>query len=128
LNSYILIVDDDPDILAAARLVLECAGYDVRSAANGTEALSLLHQESAPCRLILLDLMMPVMNGWEFRAEQVRDPSLSAIPVVIMTGAGHAALRASPVGAADLLEKPVDLGTLLSTVRRYDKTTAAELH
>ncbi len=122
MSSYILIVDDDPDILAAGRMVLECAGYQVATATNGTEALARLRGEPAPC-LILLDLMMPVMNGWEFRDEQTRDPRLSAIPVVIMTGAGRAVSAEAPIGAAGLLEKPVALSTLLSTVRRYCQTS-----
>ena len=119
----ILVVDDDPDILETTRFVLECAGYRVSTAANGTEALTRLHAEAAPC-VILLDLMMPVMNGWEFRAEQARDPGLAAIPVIVVTGAGKAAPEAVSLGAACLLEKPVDLTTLLSMVQLYCKTTA----
>lgn len=125
MNSYILIVDDDPDIRETMRFILECAGYRVLTAANGIEALDRLRGEAAPC-VILLDLMMPVMNGWEFRAEQTRDPSLAVIPVIVMTGAGKAAARTASVGVAGLLEKPVDLKVLLSAVGLYCKTTALD--
>jgi CheY-like chemotaxis protein len=125
LNDRILIIDDDPDILATGRFVLENAGYQVSTASNGSEALDRLRGEAEPS-LILLDLMMPGMNGWEFRAEQRRDPKLSAIPVVIMTGAGKAASMTAFAGVAGLLEKPVSLRTLLSTVQLYCKAHAPE--
>ncbi len=115
----VMVIDDDPDILEVTRFVLENAGYRVATAANGADALASL-REAKP-GLILLDLMMPVMNGWEFRAEQTRDPELAAVPVVVITGAGNAAARAAPAGVAGLLEKPVDLDTLLSAVGRYCK-------
>ncbi|MDC3954830.1 response regulator [Polyangium jinanense] len=124
-TSNVLVVDDDPDILETTRFVLESAGYQVSTAANGNEALSRLHCEAAPC-VILLDLMMPVMDGWAFRAEQVRDPGLAGIPVIIVTGAGRGARSAESLGAACLLEKPVDLSTLLSKVGCYCKTGADE--
>jgi CheY-like chemotaxis protein len=125
-SSSVLVVDDDPDILETTRFVLESAGYEVLTAANGSEALNCLHDEAAPC-VILLDLMMPVMNGWEFRAEQTRDPELAAIPVIVVTGAGRGAQKAASLGVACLLEKPVDLTTLLSKVGLYCKTTGAPL-
>ena len=121
----VLVVDDDPDILETTRFILESAGYRVSTAANGNEALTLLHDEAAPC-VILLDLMMPVMNGWEFRAEQALDPGLARIPVIVVTGAGRAAPKAASLGAACLLQKPVDLTTLLSKVRLYCKASACD--
>jgi CheY-like chemotaxis protein len=123
VNANILIVDDDRDILATMRLVLECAGYHVSTANNGAEALAQLRSEPAPC-VIFLDLMMPVMDGWEFRAEQLQDRRLAAIPVIIMTGASKSVARASSAEAAGLLEKPVALDALLSTAGHYCKTTA----
>ena len=114
----VMVVDDDPDILEVTRFVLENAGYRVATAANGADALASLRGREKP-GLILLDLMMPVMNGWQFRAEQMRDPELASVPVVVITGAGNAAARAAPAGVAGLLEKPVDLDTLLSAVGRY---------
>ena len=121
----VLVVDDDRDILETTRFILENAGYRVSTAENGAEALHLLYGEAAPC-VILLDLMMPVMNGWEFRAEQARDPGLAGIPVIVVTGAGRVALKTASLGAACLLEKPVDLARLLSVVRHYCKITACD--
>lgn len=123
ISCSVLIVDDDPDILETTRFVLECAGHRVSTAANGTEALACLHGEAAPC-VILLDLMMPVMNGWEFRVEQARDPGLAAIPVIVVTGAGKAVAGAASLGTVCFLEKPVDIATLLSMVALHCKATA----
>jgi CheY-like chemotaxis protein len=117
----LLLVDDDPDIREAMTFVLESAGYRVQTATNGFEAIERLRVDEAPC-LILLDLMMPVMNGWEFRAEQTRDPKLAAIPLVVVTGAGQAAQKAASLGATGVLEKPVELDVLLSVVERYCAT------
>lgn len=80
---------------------------------------SLCRFEEDKPSVILLDLMIPAMNGWEFRAAQTRDPAIASIPVIVITGAGNVASRAATPGIAGLLEKPVDLDTLLSAVRRY---------
>jgi CheY-like chemotaxis protein len=69
--------------------------------------------------LILVDLMMPVMNGWQFRAEQMRDPSISGIPAVVISGGDRVAEHTKALGAADYLRKPIDLDVLLATVQRY---------
>lgn len=121
----VLLVDDDPDVRDTMSFVLESAGYDVRAAKNGFDALESLRAHAAPS-LILLDLMMPIMNGWEFRAEQLRDPRLAAIPVVVVTGAGQAAEKAQSLGATDVLEKPVSLAVLLATVERFCPTTPGD--
>jgi CheY-like chemotaxis protein len=116
---FVLVVDDDPDIRESLETVLGLHGHPVATAADGVEAISLLRREpSVPC-LILLDLMMPGMNGFELRAELEADPVLSAIPVVIITGAGvlvddkEASLR------AEVLRKPFDLKALLTMVKRF---------
>jgi CheY-like chemotaxis protein len=116
--SYVLVVDDDPDVREALVMALEAHGLRVESAANGREALERLRAGDSPC-VILLDLMMPVMNGWRFRAEQASDPRLAHIPVVVLTGAGPAA-RATEAGlaASSVLSKPVDLERLMSIVER----------
>jgi CheY-like chemotaxis protein len=114
----VFVIDDDLDILEAMTFVLEDAGYHVLTATNGAEALERLRAHVAP-NLILLDLMMPIMNGWQFLAEQSSDPKLAGIPVVLVTGAGQASQRARSLGVAGYLEKPVDIGQLLSTTRRY---------
>src|SRR5436190_19900143 len=83
----IMIVEDDPDTREMLERFLQLEGFDVRTAANGQIALQSLQADSSP-RVILLDLMMPVMNGWQFRQAQTKDPRLSQIPVVVVTAAG----------------------------------------
>lgn len=113
----VLVIDDDADIREAFKLLLEASGHQLATAADGAEALALLRDGIHP-RLILLDLMMPGMNGFEFRAEQLRDPVLAAIPVVIISGDGRIAEKARPLGLPWLL-KPIDLDELLETMSRY---------
>src|SRR5689334_1575844 len=84
----ILIVDDDVDIREALTDTLEARGFEVVTAANGLEALRLLRSNAVSPSVILLDLMMPVLDGYEFLDEQRKDPALASIPVAIIT-AGH---------------------------------------
>ena len=95
---------------------LELEGFDVRLAANGQLALETLHEqeEARPC-VILLDLMMPVMNGWQFREIQRTDPVLSEIPVVVVTAAGPRD-DIPTINADAWLSKPVDFDRLLETI------------
>lgn len=116
---YILVVDDDAAIREALTLVLEDEGYTVRSAANGRDALQLLRAGEAPPQVILLDLMMPVMSGWDFRAEQQRNPTLVAIPVVVLSADRSLQTKAAMVQAQGYLAKPVDISVLIDTVSRY---------
>ena len=112
-SGHILLVDDDIDIREALAEVLEDEGFRVQTAANGLEALQLL-RGSAPPKIILLDLMMPVMDGYQFLEEQRKDASLAAIPVAIITaGAG---LDRSRLGDAILVPKPIKLPQLLSVL------------
>jgi CheY-like chemotaxis protein len=114
----VLVVDDDVDIRETIRDALEFAGYRVLVASDGASALELLRRGEAP-RVILLDLMMPIMNGWEFRAELTKDPALSAIPVVVLTGDGSAAAKAEAMQAASHITKPIDLEPLLACIARF---------
>ena len=100
--------------------VLEDEGYTVRAAENGRAALAALRAPGArpPC-VILLDLMMPVMDGWAFRAEQLRDPLLAEIPVVVLTADGNAAARSAVLEVAGALRKPVELLTLLAAIQPF---------
>ena len=113
-SRFVLVVDDDPDLLDVTSFVIETEGMAVQTARNGAEALALLRAGRQPW-LVLLDLMMPVMNGWEFLAEVAKDPVLDAIPVVVLTAAEHTAVP----GAAEVLTKPMDLVALLRVVERY---------
>lgn len=113
----ILVVDDDPDIRDSLREVLEDEGYDVATVGNGREALDYLKQASPrPC-VILLDLMMPVMDGWQFRRQQVLDAQLADIPVIVVSAAGKE--RMAGIDADGYLSKPVDLEQLLAQVNQY---------
>lgn len=111
---FVLIVDDDPDLLDVTSFVIENEGMTVKTARNGQEALALLGGGSPPA-LVLLDLMMPVMNGWEFLAAVGNDPALRTIPVVVLTAAENAQIP----GAREVLSKPMDLKELLRVVERY---------
>ena len=115
----VCVVDDDADIREALSDVLSIEGYDVISADDGESALDLLRNGRADCRLILLDLMMPQMNGWEFRRLQLQDPAIAAIPVLLLTGAGTAAKSIDELHVAGTIEKPVELDTLLAEVAHY---------
>jgi CheY-like chemotaxis protein len=100
------------------RFVLEGAGYDVVTAANGEEALRYLQGRGAP-GFILLDLMMPVMNGWTFLAHVESDPRLGAIPIVVLSGGMLREAEVASLGVAEYLEKPVEISTLFPIIRRY---------
>ncbi len=113
-SKFVLIVDDDPDLLDVTSFVIENEGMAVETARNGEEALELLRAGKHP-ELVLLDLMMPVMNGWEFLDEVAKDPSLQGIPVVVLT----ATARTQISGALEVLTKPMDLTALLRVVEHY---------
>lgn len=113
----VLVVDDEPQIRSLAETTLVAYGYRVHVAANGQEAIRRL-QETPP-DVILLDLKMPVMDGWEFRAEQKRlaDQRLAGIPVVLLTAEDHATHHAARLQAVGVLRKPLELGSLLHAIR-----------
>jgi CheY-like chemotaxis protein len=114
----ILIVEDESSIRAVLTEILVDEGYRVVSATNGMEALAYLRQHTHP-RLILLDLGMPVMTGWEFRAEQQRHSTLREIPVIVMSALPDLDRRAAALGVAGCLNKPIDIDVLLDMVAQY---------
>jgi len=115
----ILVVDDDPDLREFLGLVLTSMGFKVTSAANGQEALDVM--EGHDPDLILLDMKMPVMNGWEFcRALEGRD---ARPPIVVLTAAPDPACRAAEVHADGWLGKPFESADLEAIVRRFAKTS-----
>src|SRR6516162_2079990 len=105
----ILLVEDDEIVRRAIQMVLEWEGYQVECAANGQEALDMLRAGARP-GLILLDVMMPVLDGGQFREEQKRDPELASIPVIVVSAASFAA----SVDAASLVRKPFEVEELLN--------------
>ena len=115
-SRIVLVVDDDQDIRDALCELLLDEGYRAVAAANGAEALTYLRSRELPC-VILLDLMMPIMDGWEFRRQQQGDPKLSGIPVVAITAAGDH--RASTIAVDRILPKPLHLDHVLETLQAY---------
>ncbi len=114
----ILVVEDDADIREATIDILVDHGYEAVGAANGREALDRLSTGvDLPC-LILLDLMMPVMDGRTFCAEQKRHPALAPIPVIVLSARTDSARQAAELGAAGCLDKPVSLEALLRLTQR----------
>ncbi len=112
----ILVVDDDPDILEALSEILEAEGFEIRRARNGKEALERL--EPDPPQLILLDLMMPVMDGWEFAQRLRQRGTLSNIPIIVLSADRNVGSKAQDIGAVGYLAKPFELNELLEMVHR----------
>jgi CheY-like chemotaxis protein len=117
-SAHILLVEDDDDIRDLLSQVLAEEGYTVVGAANGLEALTYLRSDGQRPDLILLDLMMPVMDGWQFRAAQREDPQLAAIPVVLLTAVTEARSTAPTLRGLACVEKPVHLPRLLEVLER----------
>lgn len=108
----LLVVEDNPDTRESLRMMLELEGYQVREAPNGREALDRLAEDpAADC--IILDLRMPVMDGFQFLQERQRHRALAAIPVLVVSGEHEAA----PAGAAGFFTKPVDPEAMLAALR-----------
>lgn len=118
-SGVVLVVEDDFDVLHAIATILEDAGYEVLCAANGAEALRKLGDRQGQCDLIFLDLLMPVMNGWDFRHKQKQTPAFAGIPVVLMSAGAHMATVSGDLEAAGYLTKPVDINDLLGVARRH---------
>jgi DNA-binding response OmpR family regulator len=114
----VLIVEDDEDLREMMAQLLTLEGFETATAANGREALEYLHEhEAGRPDIILLDLMMPVMDGWEFRRRQQADPTLAPVPVIILSALDYA--RASNLEATAFLKKPLDFDRLVSLVRSH---------
>src|SRR3954466_14273319 len=114
----VLIVEDDPDIREDLAELLRSRGYEVATARNGREALDALRDGEHP-RVILLDLMMPVMNGWDFRTQMLQDAALAPIPVVLLSGAADVQQHAAALHAADFVTKPIKLERLYAALACY---------
>ena len=115
----ILIVEDDPDILFAVSMLLEGEGYATQKAENGSVALEILKNHGLP-HLVLLDMMMPIMNGWQFGLA-FREMYPERTPVVVMSAAADAEQRAQDIGAEGWIGKPFMLDELLPVIKRFEK-------
>lgn len=118
-DKQILLVEDDPDVRGAVAAVLESAGYRVVEAEHGREALQHLRAAASAFCLILLDLFMPEMNGWAFRTEQMQDPTLARIPVLVLSADSQAANRAITPGVIAAMTKPIEFDRLLQVVAQH---------
>jgi CheY-like chemotaxis protein len=107
-------VDDEPAIREILTEALLAEGYEVRVAAHGAEALELV--QASPPAAIVLDLMMPVMDGWTFRARHLELDGAAEVPVVVLSAAHDAARQAQMLGAAAVISKPFDLEAVLGTL------------
>jgi CheY-like chemotaxis protein len=119
----VLLVEDDADTRSVMQTVIQRSGFAVETAADGREALDQLRSDLKPA-VILLDLMMPRMDGWQFRAEQRQDPALADIPVVLVSATHDLHEQADALGADGYLQKPVIFEELLNLLHRYRRPTA----
>jgi two-component system chemotaxis response regulator CheY len=118
-KSRVLIVDDDADALDALSDVLEAEGFETICAEDGQKAWELIHQTPKPS-LVVLDLLMPKMDGWTFRMHQRRDPRLADIPVVVVSSQ-----KVVDDGLEAVFTKPLDLPNFLKTVKRVAEAKGA---
>ena len=114
----ILLVEDEEDLRFPLKLYLEARGYSVVVAKDGADALALLRGSLRPC-VILLDLMMPHVDGFGFRRNQIQDPLLREIPVIVFSGAYDATVQAMALGVAAHAQKPIDTVRLAELIEQH---------
>lgn len=119
MKGHILVIDDDKEIRESLADVLSDEGYTVVLAENGQEGLDFLTTTDHLPSLVFLDLMMPVLDGQEFRKRQMRNPDLSNIPTILFSANGQLDKRALDIGMTDFLKKPIDLDELLAVAAKY---------
>jgi CheY-like chemotaxis protein len=112
----VLLAEDDEDLREAMVEMLEDAGYAVAAVGNGRDALEWLEDNTASPKLILLDLMMPVMDGWQFLDERQKTAKIAAVPVVVLSANGDFTRETDTVG---FMRKPVAVKSLLAIIARY---------
>ncbi len=117
-KNTLLVVEDSVDLQDLTKELFESEGYKVYCANNGQEALDFLRKTQAKVDLILLDLMMPVMDGYRFRREQLLDEHIAAIPVVVITADGNAVMKVNQLRASGFLNKASGVDNMLDVVSR----------
>jgi CheY-like chemotaxis protein len=115
-HQAVLVVDDNEDNRELVAVMLRALGYETLHAVNGAHALEILESNNRPC-LIVLDLAMPVMDGWTFRSEQLARADLRSIPVVLYSAHPDLEQHARGLGAAGYVKKPVNSDRLLAAVK-----------
>ena len=115
---HVLVVDDDRDLRDTLVEILEERGYQVSQAGDGEQALHVLEAGASKPSLILLDLTMPGMDGLAFRTEQLKNPELAAIPVLVFTADANAREKVAGIGARELVKKPLEYKVLLAAIDR----------
>lgn len=118
-NPFILLVEDDLDLRETLTDLLISEKYHVETATDGRDALEKLKKFEQPPKVIILDWMMPRMDGPSFLAERKKSLSLSAIPVILLSADGRVDSKADETGATEGISKPVDVEVLLAAVRKY---------
>ena len=118
VRPIILVVDDQVDLRDAIAVLLEAEGYDVVDASNGDEALKYLSSAAGHVAAIVLDLAMPVMDGWQFLAERQKQPALKDIPTIVVTGVSNAKRRQEELGDIVVFTKPFHFDELIRELRR----------
>ena len=117
-QTSVLVVDDDEGLREGLVEYLELFGFRTSAASDGLEALAVLEKDPLPA-LIVLDLMMPRMNGVDFRARQRADARLADIPVLVLTASHQGRAQSEALGAAGYFAKPLDLEAFITAVSRY---------
>jgi len=121
-DRYILLIEDDLDISEAIQSILEGEGFSIKCKFNGKEAIDYLRDTVNIPSLILLDLMMPIMNGYDFRLEQLKDNKISNIPTILLSAAGkYQDQDIDKLNFNESLKKPIDLESLIDVVKRNIK-------
>jgi CheY-like chemotaxis protein len=118
VSRFILLVEDDEDIRTDVQEMLEISGYPTVTATDGADALRKLEGSPQPA-LIVLDLMMPVMDGWQLRQALREQPALAEIPIVVLSGAAGVHHEARELGAVGYFTKPFSMRSLLETIERH---------
>lgn len=117
--TVVMLVDDDEGARESLTELLQETGYAVLQAENGAAAWRLLQEVDGKCDVIVLDLMMPTMNGWDFRRKQRADPRFAEIPVLLMSSGAHIASVSAELKAAGYLSKPVEIADLREKLREH---------
>jgi two-component system, chemotaxis family, chemotaxis protein CheY len=118
LPATVLIVEDDECIRNDLSIILQLEGFHTLLARNGHEALMILEHRPPP-QVMVLDLMMPEMDGWQFRVEQLKSKKLAQVPIILLSAASSLDQEAATLGAVGYIEKPFNIADLLAMLKHY---------